>query len=128
MTREQKISGLVREMRAVLDGKRRVALVASGSVDLVQFTVENAIGFANGAAREARQAVQEAGGNLNDQRDAACEAFVNSLPSLDNIANVRAFIGCVAHGLKYGYLAAPQARLLLYTAQLQLAAMTRRVQ
>lgn len=127
--RERKIHGLVRDLRAVLDGKRTVTLVAGhGTVDISQIVVQDMVTFANNAAYEALQAVREAGGDQRACNDAASEAFVNAMPSLDNISNVRAFIACVAHGLKRGFLAAPQSRLLLYTAQLQLAAMTRRVQ
>jgi hypothetical protein len=53
---------------------------------------------------------------------------VNALPDIDNIYAVRCFIAAVAAGVKRGYIAGPQARLLLYTAQLQLSAMRKRVQ
>jgi len=79
-------------------------------------------------AKAAREEAYRAGADGRVQHEAASEAYVGSLPEIDNIFAVRAFIAAVAAGVKRGYIAGPQARLLLYTAQLQLSAMRKRVQ
>jgi hypothetical protein len=101
---------------------------STGGYDHGVHVVHEAIRVALKAAHEAQCASREAGCDEAEAHVAASEAYVNNLPELDHIINIRTFIGAVAGGVKRGYIAASQARLLLYTAQLQLAAMTRRVQ
>jgi crotonobetainyl-CoA:carnitine CoA-transferase CaiB-like acyl-CoA transferase len=92
------------------------------------FAIHEAAQLCVAAAQRVRDALRAAGADERDIREAMSDAFAERLPALDHIVNVRAFIGCIAVGVKRGCIAGPQARLFLYTAQLQLAAMTRRVQ
>jgi len=105
------------------------AVAMSGGFDHQVHEVHEAVNFASKAAEEARREVLDSTeGDRKQANIAASEAFKNNLPELSHIINVRLFIAVVAAGVKRGYIAAPDARLLLYTAQLQLAAMTKRVQ
>lgn len=90
--------------------------------------INQAIRMCNYQAKVARDEAYKAGGDATVALEAASEAYISTLEDLDSIISVRCFIAAVANGVKRGYITGPQARLLLYTAQLQLAAMTRRVQ
>lgn len=84
--------------------------------------------FAAKAAEEARVSLKQTRATAAVQDAAAAEAYLNNLPTLDTVSSIRTYVACIAHGVKRGYLAAPQARLLLHAAQLALAAHTRKVQ
>jgi hypothetical protein len=90
--------------------------------------INEAIRVCRHSAKAAREEAYAAGADGRVQHEAASEAYVSALPDIDNIFAVRAFIAAVAAGVKRGYIAGPHARLLLYTAQLQLSAMRKRVQ
>lgn len=90
--------------------------------------INETIRICNARARAARDEAHAAGAEGSALLEAMSEAYIAALPDMDVIVNVRCFIAAVAAGVKRGYIVGPQARLLLYTAQLQLAAMTRRVQ
>lgn len=90
--------------------------------------INETIRICNARARAARDEALAAGAEGAALLEAISEAYIAALPDMDVIVNVRCFIAAVAAGVKRGYIVGPQARLLLYTAQLQLAAMTRRVQ
>jgi hypothetical protein len=92
------------------------------------YAVNEALRVCVGRAKAAREEAYKAGADGRVQMEAASDAYVSALPDLDNIFSVRSFIAAVAAGVKRGYIAGPQARLLLYTAQLQLSAMRKRVQ
>jgi hypothetical protein len=92
------------------------------------YAVNEALRVCVGRAKAAREEAYAAGADGRVQMEAASDAYVSALPDLDNIYSVRSFIAAVAAGVKRGYIAGPQARLLLYTAQLQLSAMRKRVQ
>lgn len=130
-SREQKIHALVADLRRVLDGKRTVTLFAGaghGSSDLAMISAVNeAVAHASHVARQVYDAAIADHKSEADAKAEGAEAYMFALPELSHVASVRCYIACVAHGVKRGYIPGQQARLLLYTAQLQLAAMTRKV-
>lgn len=52
-----------------------------------------------------------------DARERASVAYLQALPPLSGIENIRAFIACVAHGLAIGVIEGSRASRLLYAAQ-----------
>jgi hypothetical protein len=61
-------------------------------------------------------------GNEKDAHLAASTAFVVCMPPLVNRASCKAFIACVAVALQRRYIALLDAKTMMYTAQLALAA------
>ncbi len=56
------------------------------------------------------------------------QAYMANLPELTNVGSVQGYVACVAVAMSRGYVSGREARLLLYTAQLALAAMHKGVQ
>ncbi|WP_260703357.1 hypothetical protein [Edaphobacter flagellatus] len=125
--RDRKIAGLVHDLRAVLDGRRVVTLMASSGELSMVVAVEDAIQHCVRTAKSTYDASIADHKSEIDAKTEAAEAYVFALPELNNVASVRCFIAAVAAGVRRGFIPGQQARLLLYTAQLQLAAMTRKV-
>jgi len=48
----------------------------------------------------------------------ASAAYLQALPTLSGVENIRAFIACVAHGLAIGVIEGSRASRLLYAAQI----------
>ncbi len=86
---------------------------------------EQMVLFCLGAAQEAHHAVHEAGGTLEAAKAAASEAYKNAMPKLTHHALVRFHIACVAQGVALNYITGKEAKLMLYAAQLALAALRR---
>lgn len=59
-------------------------------------------------------------------REAAATAFRCCMPALTSRRRAQAYIACVAAGVQHRYISAGEARSLLYTAQLALAANPKR--
>lgn len=63
---------------------------------------------------------------VDDAKEAGAIAFALCLPDLTSRRSIQAYIGCVAEGLKHGWIAEKQTRSMLYAAQVALAALSRR--
>lgn len=65
---------------------------------------------------------------LNAAHAAAASAFRYNLPQLTGRRRTKAYLACVAVGVQRGYITGPEARAMLYVAQLALTANPKRQQ
>lgn len=75
---------------------------------------------------EATQTGRPSRSALEAAHAAASEAYRANLPELTNRKNTQAYIACVAYGQARRYIPAAEARGMLYSAQLALAAFPRK--
>jgi hypothetical protein len=87
--------------------------------------IETTLRFAAKAYDDTAQAIIEAGGHLATS-DEPRRAWERCLPVLADRASIQAYIACVADGLARRYISPDRAKVLLYTAQLALAAHSER--
>lgn len=78
------------------------------------------------SGHEAVQSGRPSKSALEAAHTAASEAYRANLPQLTSRTNTKAYIACVAYGQARRYIAAAEARGMLYNAQLALAAFPRR--
>jgi len=84
---------------------------------------DDMVSFAYSAAQEAEHMAREAGCSVAEAKLAGSEAYKNAMPRLTSHGNARLHIACVAAGVAHGYIDGKQAKLMLYAAQLALAAL-----
>jgi small ligand-binding sensory domain FIST len=82
-------------------------------------TVEEAINFAIGAAQEAYDGAGELATEFS-RESAARMAYRNCMPMLETKESAKAFVACVAQGVHLQFIAADEAKLLLYGVQVWL--------
>jgi hypothetical protein len=66
------------------------------------------------------------GANLEQREIAACRAYRMALPQMETLADIKAFINCITHGLAIGAFEGQESTQLLYAAQVALSAIGRK--
>jgi hypothetical protein len=79
-------------------------------------------GFDESAAQEALDRLSHAPVEWQTPAEAASAAFLCAMPPLVDRSHTTAYIACVAAGLGHRYISALEAKSLMYSAQLALAA------
>ena len=78
------------------------------------------------AYKKAYRACAAQGGDQYDRNDAGSNAYRLAMPCTDSIAEIRAFIACVAYGITMEVFKRNEPNQLLYAAQVALSSRRRR--
>ena len=92
-------------------------LPAPSSIDKAFVTPETALYLCNEAHNRVLEEAKKGDRGTYATRQLAADAFCRALPTLGSLADVRAFVACVAYALAAGIIEGPRASRLLYAAQ-----------
>jgi len=97
---------------------KRKSLVRKANAEM---TIEEWIHFATTAAEEAEAEQVEVSGK--DRATAGRDAYNANLPPLSSRQTTKAYIACVAAGIRLGYIEPLEAKQMMYVAQVMLQAL-----
>jgi hypothetical protein len=78
------------------------------------------------AYKQAYSAAGTMGVTNTARHKAGCRAYRMSLPRTESLADIQAFINCIAQGVAIGAFEGPESSQLLYAAQVSLSAIRRK--